>query len=441
MAEQTTTTPEMIHQSVTENAIAEAVATIYPNLLVSLRDDFVKLLASAQAEQQPKQPRQSWSQSETLTEWYAAMAAAQKDVDHAEKDGRNAYANYNYASAEEVIRTAKEALSAHGLGLFRLTYGYTVPTQIEHAVLGLRDVYRAVTRWRVFHVSGQWLEIETTWPFMEEKGRPIDKAYAAALTESLAYFLRDLVQIPRGAGEKIDGDVSGRDDSGYDPRQGNGRGDRDQRGRDPRGGGQSGRDPRNDQGGRDQGDRGQGRDQGRDKGNDRERTQGDQRGNGRTQSGADKSAEREAKVSEEKPGNPNRDAKKEADPSANAPAGDGAATQEDAPTVEQYLTMLNSEKGLELTEGQELAAKIGRVNHAHGEAAALALLNNKLDRLKKMDPKSLSHSAGGGRFTMLKAAADGMVKSTLLSPEKAGSFLTALSAEGREWDFKHGKSR
>lgn len=438
MAEQTTTTPEMIHQSVTENAIAEAVATIYPNLLVSLRDDFVKLLASAQAEQQPKQPRQSWSQSETLTEWYKAMADAQKDVDHAEKDGRNTYSNYNYASAEEVIRTAKEALSAHGLGLFRLTYGYTVPTQIEHAVLGLRDVYRAVTRWRVFHVSGQWLEIETTWPFMEEKGRPIDKAYAAALTESLAYFLRDLVQIPRGAGEKIDGDVSGRDDSGYDPRQGNGRGDRDQRGRDPRGGdprggGQSGRDPRNDQG-----DRGQGRD----KGNERERTQGDQaRGNGRS---PDKGSS-DPKISEEKGGNsrdPNAGAKpKGTEDASHAPTGEGAVTPDDAPTIEQYLSMVNSEKGLELTEGQELAGKISKVNHAQGEVAALALLNSKLARLKAMDPKSIQHKAGESRYDMVKGVADALVKNSILTQEKASSFLTALSAERKDWDFKHGKSR
>ena len=35
------------------------------------------------------------------------------------------------------------------------------------------------------------------WPIIPEKGRPWDKAHAGALTSSLAYFLRDLLLMPR----------------------------------------------------------------------------------------------------------------------------------------------------------------------------------------------------------------------------------------------------
>ena len=469
MTEQLATGPvvDPIQQQVTPDQIRDAVASLYPNLLENLREDFVRMFASTQAEQQPKIPRQSWTQSETLVEWYKAMADAQKDVEHAEKDGENTYARYKYATAEEVIHTAKEALAQHGMGLFRLTYGYTAPTQIDHHAHGLRDVYRAVTRWRVFHTSGEWVEIDTVWPFMEEKGRPIDKAYAAALTESLAYFLRDLVQIPRGAGEKIEGDVAGRNDNDYDPRdraqgQGGGRG-QDNRGgysRDDRSQGQGDRQqgrPQNQAGGRAE-QTGDQRGQSRGRENDRAQPQGGERPQGNDgQKGRQGSAARDDR-SQGQGDRQQNDQRTDSDSSSSTAqgidAGQGEQSQggekeqagasgqhEDVPTVEQFLTALNSEKGLELAEGQELAAKMGRVNQVHGETAALALLNNKFERLKKMDPKTVTYKSGDTKYSMVQAAADALVKNGVISQQKGSSFFTALGAGKKDWAFQHGKAR
>jgi hypothetical protein len=52
----------------------------------------------------------------------------------------------------------------------------------------------------------------TKWPFAEEKGRPLDKALAGALTSSLGYWLRSLLLVPRD-----DEEMDKRDDRAHDP--------------------------------------------------------------------------------------------------------------------------------------------------------------------------------------------------------------------------------
>jgi hypothetical protein len=58
----------------------------------------------------------------------------------------------------------------------------------------------AATLRRVFRVvvcADLGYEMTLDWPIIPEKGRPWDKAHAGALTSSLAYFLRDLLLMPR----------------------------------------------------------------------------------------------------------------------------------------------------------------------------------------------------------------------------------------------------
>jgi hypothetical protein len=139
--------------------------------------------------------------TQATTSLYAALAKAQAMVHGIEKDARNQFHKYNYVSAEMMIREAKEILSAHHLAL--IPTGSTLDGPIA---LGETDsdyaknarcagVIRA--SWLVVHKDGGSHAMGCDWPVAPEKGRPIDKAVAAARTASLSYLLRDLLQIPR----------------------------------------------------------------------------------------------------------------------------------------------------------------------------------------------------------------------------------------------------
>jgi hypothetical protein len=132
-----------------------------------------------------------------------ALAQARDRCKSASKDGENKHHQYRYASADEVVATASEALAGSGLAL--------IFTKQEMSVMGQGQLaYYALHR-VVFlsHASGEFAPLEIKgWPVIPDRGRPLDKAFAIALTSSLAYLLRDLLQMPRGT----DSDVSAQDD-------------------------------------------------------------------------------------------------------------------------------------------------------------------------------------------------------------------------------------
>lgn len=132
-----------------------------------------------------------------------ALCAAQQAVQSVAPDRRNEYHKYNYASAEAILLEARH-LSGAGLAL--------VP--IEETLDGWQrdgpDRFQLICRYLLIHgASGETLPLIRHWPVCPEKGRPLDKATAAASTLSLAYLLRDLLQIPRVAPAD---DVAARDD-------------------------------------------------------------------------------------------------------------------------------------------------------------------------------------------------------------------------------------
>jgi hypothetical protein len=63
--------------------------------------------------------------------------------------------------------------------------------------------------------SGESVTDEVGWVAIPEKGRPVDKALASALTASLNYFLRDLLMVPREEESEMDK----RDDTKFEPRK------------------------------------------------------------------------------------------------------------------------------------------------------------------------------------------------------------------------------
>ncbi len=132
-----------------------------------------------------------------------ALAQARDRCKAAAKDGNNTFHHYRYATADNVIATANEALAGSGLAL--------LPASQSMGILGSGGM-AIFTLDRVLvlsHSSGEYLPLEIRgWPVIPDKGRPADKAFASALTSSLAYLLRDLLQMPRGT----DNDMDGRDD-------------------------------------------------------------------------------------------------------------------------------------------------------------------------------------------------------------------------------------
>lgn len=156
---------------------------------------------------------------EAQTALYAALVKAQAAARGVEKDATNKFHHYNYVSAEAMIREAKQLLSDHDLAIVPtgsvLTDAPTVDGTNEEWAKNARAAAVLCATWLVVHKLGGSLAIESGWPVAPEKGRPIDKACAAARTASLSYLLRDLLQIPR-VEEGTDLDHNSRDEQRQD---------------------------------------------------------------------------------------------------------------------------------------------------------------------------------------------------------------------------------
>ena len=117
-----------------------------------------------------------------------ALVQAQAIIKAIPHDARNDFHKYAYTSSEAIISECKAALTANGLSL--------LPTGESHTVLEGGQVL-LVRQFLLMHVSGEERALSTSWPVVPDKGRPLDKATASAVTTSLAYLLRDLLLAPR----------------------------------------------------------------------------------------------------------------------------------------------------------------------------------------------------------------------------------------------------
>ena len=134
----------------------------------------------------------------------AALVAASADVQSPDKDGRNDHHRYDYTTAEAMLDTVRRAMHPHGLTvrMGAVSYGEPVgdawPVSIEF-VLAWEGGVEQVSAW--------------TFPAIPGRGRPLDKAVNAALTNATSYYLRGLLSVPRGLGPAVDD----RDDRQYEP--------------------------------------------------------------------------------------------------------------------------------------------------------------------------------------------------------------------------------
>ena len=119
----------------------------------------------------------------------AALNKAQGAAGAVSKGSRNNFHKYKYASAEALIEEGRSALHGAGLAL--------VPDS-QSIELGTGDGLSVLKRtYTLIHSGGGSLTMSQEWPIIPEKGRPMDKAVASAVTASLGYFLRDLLLMPR----------------------------------------------------------------------------------------------------------------------------------------------------------------------------------------------------------------------------------------------------
>lgn len=132
-----------------------------------------------------------------------ALDKARARCKAAHKDSTNTFHKYRYASAESILDEAKAALEGTGVALIPVRNELQVRGSGPNAVLNCH-------RWMLLtHSSGEAVPVEFDWPVIPDRGRPTDKAYASALTTGLAYYLRDLLTMPRVDPED---DIAGRED-------------------------------------------------------------------------------------------------------------------------------------------------------------------------------------------------------------------------------------
>jgi len=143
---------------------------------------------------------------EPKTSLASALLAAQSSLPSVGKDSKNSFHHYNYTSSEAMIGACRAALHCAGLVLRRS--GWTFEGTADGGIVKSQFILSCPA-------SGESVTDEVGWVAIPEKGRPVDKALASALTASLNYFLRDLLMVPREEESEMDK----RDDRTFEPRK------------------------------------------------------------------------------------------------------------------------------------------------------------------------------------------------------------------------------
>src|SRR5262245_58993641 len=110
------------------------------------------------------------AQTPNLAAALVKAIAACKPVAH---DAENTFHKYAYTSSEAIIGEARSALAGEGLAVIPL----------EQAICA-RDggSHELVSRRLLVHTSGESVVCSSAWPIVPDRGRPLDKATAAADT-------------------------------------------------------------------------------------------------------------------------------------------------------------------------------------------------------------------------------------------------------------------
>lgn len=148
--------------------------------------------------------RDTLAQLQRLPGLLKGLLRAMSAVRPVPEQGENSYHKYKYAEADAIIKEARHAMTEGGIGLIPLEL------TIDGTDREGQDRFEVHRTFLLGHAeSGECLPIKMVWPICVDRGRPLDKAAAAADTLSLAYYLRDLLVMDR---VKQEDDVSARAD-------------------------------------------------------------------------------------------------------------------------------------------------------------------------------------------------------------------------------------
>lgn len=148
---------------------------------------------------------------------YAAILAAQRDIDAVTKGASNSHHNFKYAASDEVVSECRGVLHKAGLTVTRC--GSTIRPGEFLDKANKNGAYKAPSAWidvhfLIAHPESGESEVRTYAMYAEaENGQPLDKKILGAMTGAMGYFLVGLLLVPRFD----ENEISARDDSQYDP--------------------------------------------------------------------------------------------------------------------------------------------------------------------------------------------------------------------------------
>lgn len=134
--------------------------------------------------------------------WLSKLHAAQTAIEAVEKASKNSHQHYSYASAEAILLESRRAYLPAGLVVFPSASGIANAKE-----LGM-DSDHVTPRYRVYDKDTAYFkEFECLFPIVPVRGKGADKEQATARTTCMAYFLRDLLMIPRCGEHEMDKDT------------------------------------------------------------------------------------------------------------------------------------------------------------------------------------------------------------------------------------------
>lgn len=152
----------------------------------------------------------------------AALVRAQAKAQAVGHDKTNTHFGFKYASAEAIITEARRALNAEGLAPEMTSWEIRrepVEWTDDEGKQRHDTEYTARITFSLTHESGESrLFGPLDMPAIPEKGRPLDKALNAALTNAMGYWLRGLLCLPR-VGVDSDDVEQRAGDANYTPRR------------------------------------------------------------------------------------------------------------------------------------------------------------------------------------------------------------------------------
>lgn len=124
------------------------------------------------------------------------LAAAMLEITSVQKRGRNEFHKYDYATAEDVKRTARDALAKHGIAIFPAMRDIKIEKagKSSHTTI----MFDMIVACESGSISVPWIA---------EALDTQDKGISKCVTAGMKYFLINLLQIPTGSEDDSDNGV------------------------------------------------------------------------------------------------------------------------------------------------------------------------------------------------------------------------------------------